>query len=36
MATPNPDRYVNNIIDCVDFNSDAFNQIITFINNINE
>ena len=36
MATPNPDRYVDSVIDCIDLESDVFNKVVEFIKKVNE
>lgn len=36
MATPNPDRYVDSVIDCIDLESDVFNKVVEFIKKVDE
>ncbi|MFH1048779.1 MAG: DUF3226 domain-containing protein [Patescibacteria group bacterium] len=36
MATPNPDRYVDSVIDYIDLKSDVFNGVVDFIRKVDE
>lgn len=36
MATPNPDRYIDSIIDYIDLESDVFNKVVNFIRKASE
>ncbi|MFZ2969551.1 MAG: DUF3226 domain-containing protein [Minisyncoccia bacterium] len=36
MATPNPDHYVDSVIDYIDLKSDVFNGVVDFIRKVDE